>query len=248
MPDRVHRVNYQQGCPIEKWINAMTFKTIAHIYTDFEEKFGIPRQSNLVPDLKGQIVFTKEYRNPDALRGLEAYDYIWLIWHFSETPERETWSPMVRPPRLGGNERVGVFASRSPNRPNPVGLSSVRLEGIEWDTPKGPILHVAGADLLSGTPIIDIKPYQTHSDSHPDARAGFADRFRDYSLQVDCPEDLLEMIPIEKRQALLKVLSHDPRPGYQSEASRVYGMAFAGYNVKFQVSDRLLTVTEIDKE
>ncbi len=226
----------------------MEYKTVAHIYTDFEDKFGIPRQSNLVPDLKGEIVFTKEFRNPDALRGLEGYDYIWLIWIFSETPERGEWSPTVRPPRLGGNARVGVFASRSPYRPNPVGLSSVKLDRIEWDSPRGPVLHVSGVDILSGTPIIDIKPYQTHSDAHPDARAGFADRFRDYSLQVECPQELLERIPKEKRQVLMEVLSHDPRPGYQSEASRVYGMSYAGFNVKFQVSDRLLTVTEIERE
>lgn len=226
----------------------MEYKTVAHIYTDFEDKFGIPRQSNLVPDLKGQIVFTKEYRNPDALRGLEGYDYIWLIWIFSEVPDTDGWSPTVRPPRLGGNARVGVFASRSPYRPNPVGLSSVKLDRIEWDSPRGPVLHVSGVDILSGTPIIDIKPYQTHSDAHPEARAGFADRFRDYSLQVECPESLLGKIPEEKRQALLKVLSHDPRPGYQKEESRVYGMSYAGFNVKFQVSDSLLMVTEIEKE
>ena len=226
----------------------MEYKTVAHIYTDFEDKFGIPRQSNLVPDLKGQIVFTKEYRNPDALRGLEGYDYIWLIWIFSEVPDTDGWSPTVRPPRLGGNARVGVFASRSPYRPNPVGLSSVKLDRIEWDSPRGPVLHVSGVDILSGTPIIDIKPYQTHSDAHPEARAGFADRFRDYSLQVECPESLLGKIPEEKRQALLKVLSHDPRPGYQKEESRVYGMSYAGFNVKFQVSDSLLTVTEIERE
>lgn len=226
----------------------MEYKTVAHIYTDFEDKFGIPRQSNLVPDLKGEIVFTKEYRNPDALRGLEGYDYIWLIWVFSEVPDSEGWSPTVRPPRLGGNARVGVFASRSPYRPNPVGLSSVKLDRIEWDSPQGPVLHVSGVDILSGTPIIDIKPYQTHSDAHPEARAGFADRFRDYSLQVECPESLLEKIPEEKRQALLKVLSHDPRPGYQKEASRVYGMSYAGFNVKFRVSDYLLTVTGIERE
>ncbi len=226
----------------------MEYKTVAHIYTDFEDKFGIPRQSNLVPDLKGQIVFTKEYRNPDALRGLEGYDYIWLIWIFSEVPDTDGWSPTVRPPRLGGNARVGVFASRSPYRPNPVGLSSVKLDRIEWDSPRGPVLHVSGVDILSGTPIIDIKPYQTHSDAHPEARAGFADRFRDYSLQVECPESLLEKIPEEKRQALLKVLSHDPRPGYQKEESRVYGMSYAGCNVKLQVSDSLLRVTEIERE
>ena len=226
----------------------MEYKTVAHIYTDFEDKFGIPRQSNLVPDLKGQIVFTKEYRNPDALRGLEGYDYIWLIWIFSEVPDTDGWSPTVRPPRLGGNARVGVFASRSPYRPNPVGLSSVKLDRIEWDSPRGPVLHVSGVDILSGTPIIDIKPYQTHSDAHPEARAGFADRFRDYSLQVECPESLLERIPEEKRQALLKVLSHDPRPGYQKEESRVYGMSYAGFNVKFQVTDSRLTVTEIERE
>ena len=226
----------------------MEYKTVAHIYTDFEDKFGIPRQSNLVPDLKGQIVFTKEYRNPDALRGLDGYDYIWLIWIFSEVPDTDGWSPTVRPPRLGGNARVGVFASRSPYRPNPVGLSSVKLDRIEWDSPRGPVLHVSGVDILSGTPIIDIKPYQTHSDAHPEARAGFADRFRDYSLQVECPESLLGKIPEEKRQALLKVLSHDPRPGYQKEESRVYGMSYAGFNVKFQVSDSLLTVTEIERE
>ena len=215
--------------------------------TSFPTKFGLPRQSGIVPELTGRIVFEEKYRVADAFRGLEDFDYIWVIWKFSEAV-RDEWSPTVRPPRLGGNARVGVFASRSPYRPNPVGLSSVKLDRIEWDSPKGPVLHVSGVDILSGTPIIDIKPYQTHSDSHPEARAGFADRFRDYSLQVECPESLLERIPEEKRQALLKVLSHDPRPGYQSEASRIYGMSYAGFNVKFQVSDSLLTVTEIERE
>ena len=219
-------------------------KNIAHIRTDFPTKFGIPRQSGLVDELRATIVFQPEYRNPDALRGLEDFSHIWLIWQFSQAV-REEWSPTVRPPRLGGNRRLGVFATRSPFRPNPIGLSSVRLEGIELDTERGPVLHVAGADLLDGTPIYDIKPYLPYADSHPEAAGGFTDQVERRLLAVDCPEELLERLPEEKRAALLGVLAGDPRPSYQGDPRRVYGMAFAGWEVKFSVDGERLAVQSI---
>ena len=219
-------------------------RIIAHIHSDFPTKFGIPRQSGLIHELKAAVVFEPEYRNPDALRGLEGYTHIWLIWQFSETA-RQGWSPTVRPPRLGGNTRMGVFASRSPFRPNPVGLSSVRLERIELQSPFGPILHVAGADLMDNTPIYDIKPYLPYVDSHPDAAGGFALQSHEGFLQVNVPSGLLERIPPDRRDALLAVLAQDPRPAYQNAPSRVYGMEYAGFEIRFTVSGHTLTVCEI---
>lgn len=221
-------------------------KLIARIHSDFREKFGIPRQSGLVPELKAKIVFEPEYRNPHAFKGLEGYSHIWLIWQFSEAV-REDWSPTVLPPRLGGNTHVGVFATRSPFRPNSIGLSSVRLERIEWDTKQGPVLHVAGADLLDGTPIYDIKPYIAYTDSHPDAVCGFSDQVRDYELKVVFPEELLMSLPEEKREAALGILRQDPRPAYQNDPNRRYGVAFAGYDIRFHVKDAVLTVCEVEK-
>lgn len=221
-------------------------KTIARIHSDFREKFGIPRQSGLVPELKARIVFEPEYRNAHAFMGLEGYSHIWLIWQFSEAV-REEWSPTVLPPRLGGNTHVGVFATRSPFRPNPIGLSSVRLEKVEWDAKLGPVLYVAGADLLDGTPIYDIKPYIAYTDSHPDAVCGFSDRVRDYELQVVFPQELLSRLPEEKRDAALGILRQDPRPAYQNDPNRRYGVAFAGYDIRFHVKDGVLTVCEIEK-
>ncbi|WP_302778764.1 tRNA (N6-threonylcarbamoyladenosine(37)-N6)-methyltransferase TrmO [Anaerotruncus colihominis] len=222
-------------------------RIIAHIHSDFPTKFGIPRQSGLIHELKAAVVFEPEYRNPDALRGLEGYTYIWLIWQFSETA-RQGWSPTVRPPRLGGNTRMGVFASRSPFRPNPIGLSSVRLERIELQSPFGPILHVAGADLMDNTPIYDIKPYLPYVDSHPDAAGGFALQSREGFLQVNVPSGLLERIPPDRRDALLAVLAQDPRPAYQNTPDRVYGMEYAGFEIRFTVSGHTLTVCEIIAE
>ena len=197
----------------------MTLKVIAHIHTAFPTKFGIPRQSGLVDGLRGEIIFTPEYRNADALRGLEDFSHIWLVWQFSGAV-RESWSPTVRPPRLGGNTRMGVFATRSPFRPNPVGLSSVQLDSVELHTDRGPVLHVSGADLMDGTPIYDIKPYLAFADSHPDALGGFTDQTRKYGLSVEIPEMLLERIQEKKRESLKAVLAHDPRPSYQDDPER----------------------------
>lgn len=219
-------------------------KIIARIQTDLPAKFGIPRQSGLVDALKAIIVFEPEYRNPDALRGLEGFSHIWLIWEFSESV-RDTWSPTVRPPRLGGNTRMGVFATRSPFRPNPIGLSSVKLDRIELHPDLGPVLHVSGADLMDNTPIYDIKPYLPFTDSHPEATGGFADPFKDYMLEVDFPEQLLSRIPAEHHAALLGVLAHDPRPSYQNDPERVYGLEFAGFNIRFTVKDKVLSVCEV---
>ena len=220
------------------------FQVIARIHTAFPTKFGVPRQSGLVDALKAQVVFEPEYRNPDALRGLEEYSHIWLIWQFSGAV-REHWSPTVRPPRLGGNARMGVFATRSPFRPNPIGLSSVRLEGVELHTPQGPILHVAGADLMDGTPIYDIKPYLSYADSHPDASGGFTTGLSERTLEVNLPERWRSLVPPEELEGLLGVLAHDPRPSYQKDPERVYGLPFAGLDVRFTVADGVLTVCEI---
>lgn len=220
-------------------------KIIAHIRSDFPEKFGIPRQSGLVPQTRARIVFEPEYRVAEALRGIEDYSHLWLIWSFSKS-ERDTWSPTVRPPRLGGNTRVGVFATRSPFRPNAIGLSSVTLEEVQLHTPEGPVLVVGGADLMDGTPIYDIKPYLPYVDSHPDARGGFAEEKAGYALDVHIPARLEAMIPEEKRSALAGVLAGDPRPSYQNDPARVYGVAFAGMNVKFTVDGNTLTVEAIE--
>jgi tRNA-Thr(GGU) m(6)t(6)A37 methyltransferase TsaA len=219
-------------------------KTIARIHTDFPTKFGIPRQSGIIPSLQGKIVFEPEYRNAEAVRGLEEFSHIWLLWEFSEAV-RDNWSPTVRPPRLGGNVRKGVFATRSPFRPNPIGLSSVRLEKVDIDPQFGPVLYVSGADLMDGTPIYDIKPYIAYTDSHPDAVSGFASTPAEYLLDVDFPETLLQQVPEKQRESLIEVLAHDPRPQYQDDPERVYGMEFGGMEVKFKVKGMLLSVVSI---
>ncbi len=219
-------------------------KHIAHIRSDFSTKFGIPRQSGLVEELTATVVFEPEYRNPDALRGLEGFSHLWLIWEFSKA-KRESWSPTVRPPRLGGNTRLGVFATRSPFRPNPVALSCVRLLEIRRSESDGTVLIVAGADLMDGTPIYDIKPYIPYSDAHPDATGGFTENADDFLLTVEFPDALLTKIPSDRRESLLKVLAHDPRPSYQDDPERVYGMEFAGHDVRFTVCGKTLTVCEV---
>jgi tRNA-Thr(GGU) m(6)t(6)A37 methyltransferase TsaA len=220
-------------------------KIIARIHTDFATKFGVPRQAGLVKDLKATIVFEPEYRNEDALRGLEGFSHIWLIWQFSQAV-RADWSPTVRPPRLGGNTRMGVFATRSPFRPNAIGLSSVKLEGMRREPGLGTVLEVSGADLMDGTPIYDIKPYLAYTDSHPEATGGFTDHSW-HQLEVSFPEELLERIPPQRRQGLVGVLEQDPRPTYQKDSDRVYGMTFGGYDVKFTVQDGVLTVVNVEE-
>lgn len=219
-------------------------KVIAHIHNDFPTKFGIPHQSGRIEELKAEIVFEPEYRNPEAFRGLEEYNYIWLIWEFSQSI-REEWSPTVRPPRLGGNIRKGVFATRSPFRPNPIGLSSVKLEKVEFHPGLGPVLHVSGADLMDGTPIFDIKPYLPYVDSHPEGKGGFTDTIRDHRLTVVFPEEWLSMVPQERQEALFAVLANDPRPGYQRDPERIYGMAFGSQDIRFRVEGDVLTVCEV---
>lgn len=224
----------------------MTIRPIARIHTDFPEKFGIPRQSGRVPELEAELVFEPPYRNPDALRGLEGFSHLWLLWQFSEAVRADgSWQPMVRPPRLGGNTPMGVFATRSPYRPNPIGLSSVRLCGIDTARADGPVLLVAGADLMDGTPIYDIKPYLAYTDSHPEASGGFADAAYAHRLTVHCPPELLCVFSAPKQTALLSVLADDPRPSYQHDPTRVYGLYFAGYNVEFTVDRDELFVTAI---
>lgn len=220
-------------------------KIIARIRTELPEKFGVPRQSGLVPQLRGRVIFEPEYRNPDAVRGLEDFSHIWLIWQFSRAV-REGWSPTVRPPRLGGNRRMGVFATRSPFRPSALGLSSVRLDRVELDPALGPVLHVSGADLMDGTPIFDIKPYLPYTDSHPQAAGGFTDGLAHEPLTVECSPALLEHIPADSREGLLGVLAGDPRPRYQEDPQRVYGLSFAGRNVKFTVDGDRLTVIAVE--
>ena len=222
----------------------MDVKIIARIYNDYTEKFGIPRQSGIVDESVGRIVFEKEYRRKEALRGIEGYSHLWLIWQFSESM-RDEWSPTVRPPRLGGNKRVGVFATRSPFRPNPIGLSSVRFLGIEHTENEGDVILVSGADILNGTPILDIKPYLKYTDSHSDAVGGFADEVLGYGLEVCFPAELLELVPEKKRDALIKVLKEDPRPGYKDGGDSEYGMKYADFEVFFKVSGGILTVTRI---
>ncbi len=221
-------------------------RIVAHIHTDFPDKFGIPRQSGLVPGLKGSVIFEPEFRSPEAVRGLEEFSHIWLLWKFSES-RREGWSATVKPPRLGGRKRVGVFASRSPFRPSDIGLSAVRLLGMEMDGRFGPVLHVAGADLMDKTPIYDIKPYLPLSDCIPDATEGYTKRTRQHGLRVDFPEELLALYPEEKRPAILGVLSQDPRPTYFQDPERVYGLSFAGYDVKFRVDKEVLTVCGMEE-
>ena len=221
-------------------------KPIAHIRTDFPAKFGVTRQAGLVGALTGTIVFEKEYRVDAALRGLEQYSHAWLVWVFSEAA-REGWSPTVRPPRLGGNTKMGVFATRSPFRPNPIALSAVKLAGTEETKAFGTVLHVAGADLMDGTPILDIKPYLPYVDAIPGAAGGFTEQAKEYALRVEFPPDLMRLVPQEKREALLGVLESDPRPSYQEDSERVYGFGFAGLEVKFTVSQGVLTVRRVEK-
>jgi len=231
---------------IKKSENERVHHIIARIHTDFPTKFGIPRQSGLVEALKAEIVFEPEYQNPEAFRGIEEFSHLWLLWEFSEAV-RNGWSPTVRPPRLGGNKRMGVFATRSPFRPNAIGLSCVKLEKVELRTERGPVLHVSGADLMDGTPIYDIKPYLPFADSHPEATGGFSDKTKNYHLDVMIPAEFLEQVEEEKREALRAVLMHDPRPSYQSDPNRIYGMEFAGYEVKFRVEDGILSVITINQ-
>ena len=221
-------------------------KIIGHIHTDFPTKFGVPRQSGLVEELKATITFEPEYRNPEAFRGLEEFSHIWLLWKFSKS-EKKNWSATVKPPRLGGKKRMGVFATRSPYRPNDIGLSSVKLEKIEFDEKMGPVLTVAGADLMDGTPIYDIKPYIAYADSHPEASEGFAGAVKGKELAVEFPEELLRIYPEEKRKAIVAVLKQDPRPAYDTDETRVYGVEFAGFDVRFTVEGECLTVKELVK-
>ena len=220
-------------------------KIIARIRSDYKEKFGIPRQSGIADELTAKIVFEPEYRVKEALRGIDGYSHLWLIWQFSEAV-REDWSPTVRPPRLGGNKRMGVFATRSPYRPNPIGLSSVKLVEIEHTKEYGDVLIVSGADLLDGTPIYDIKPYLPFTDSHPEATAGFAEPVREYSLNVYFCKELLSKIDISKQNTLIKILEHDPRPSYQDDPGREYGMKFSDYEIFFKVNDKRLSVTRVE--
>ena len=224
----------------------VTIQVIARMHSDFATKFGIPRQSGLVEELRSTIVFEPEFRNSDALRGIEDFSHLWIIWQFSEAV-RQGWSPTVRPPRLGGNTRMGVFATRSPFRPNNLGLSSVKLLGVEHTAEFGTVLHVGGADLMDGTPIFDIKPYIAYGDCHPEATGGFTDTAGEFLLQVEFPQQLLEKLPADKREAAIGVLSHDPRPSYQRKPDRVYGLTFAGFDIRFKVADDVLTVEEVNK-
>ena len=222
----------------------VNIQVIARMHSDFPTKFGIPRQSGLVKELESTIVFEPEFRTADALRGIEGYSHLWIIWQFSQAVRQE-WSPTVRPPRLGGNTRMGVFATRSPFRPNNLGLSCVKLICVELTANDGTVLHVAGADLMDGTPIFDIMPYIPYSDSFPDAVGGFTDTAEDFILEVDFPAHLLDILPESKQQAAIGVLSHDPRPSYQKKPDRTYGLSFAGFDIRFTVQGKTLTVCEV---
>ncbi len=222
-------------------------KIIGHIETDFVTKFGLPRQSGICDGLHGRIVLEPEYRREEAFRGLEGFSHIWLLWKFSEA-EREEWAPTVRPPRLGGNKRMGVFATRSPFRPNNIGLSCVRLEKIAYDEAESPVLYVSGIDMMNGTPIFDIKPYVPVADCRPDATDGFTQYTKDYSLEVDFPCELLEILPEDKREGALQMLSQDPRPSYIEDEERIFGVMYAGYDIRFRVSENILTVCEVNSQ
>ena len=225
----------------------VNISVIARMHSDFATKFGIPRQSGIVQELRSTIVFEPEYRNADALRGMEGFSHLWLIWQFSEAV-RTGWSPTVRPPRLGGNTRMGVFATRSPFRPNNLGLSCVRFLGLEETKEFGTVIHVGGADLMDGTPIFDIKPYVPYADCQPEALNGFTGGTEGDLLEVDFPASLLEKLPENKRQAAIGILAHDPRPSYQKDSQRVYGVTFAGFDIRFTVADDLLTVQDVQKK
>ncbi|MBE6758663.1 MAG: tRNA (N6-threonylcarbamoyladenosine(37)-N6)-methyltransferase TrmO [Ruminococcaceae bacterium] len=222
----------------------LELKVIARLHSAFPTKFGLPRQSGLVEGIDATIVFEPDYRFPEALRGIEDFTHLWLVWGFSGNRHND-WSPTVRPPRLGGNTRMGVFATRSPFRPNPLGLSCVKLIGVEQDSTNGTVLRVAGVDMMDGTPIYDIKPYIPYADCHPDASQGFTRQNQDYLLEVVFPEDLLELIPAARRDGLIGALAHDPRPAYQRDPERVYGFEYAGFEVRFSVSEKQLTVREV---
>ena len=219
-------------------------KIIARIKTDFPSKFGLPRQSGIIDEIKGKIIFEKPYRNPDAVRGLDGFSHIWLLWQFSES-KNGNWSPTVRPPKLGGNKRMGVFATRSPFRPNPIGLSCVKLDGIEISKTEGPVLYVSGADLMDNTPIYDIKPYLPYADSKPDATGGFVDNLNLKPLKVEIEEKLLNKIPLNKQTELIKVLENNPKPSYQTDPHRIYGFFFDKFEISFKTSDEVIYVTEI---
>lgn len=225
-------------------METIEYKVIAHISTDLPEKFGVPRQSGMAKGLTGRIIFEPDFRNPDALRGLSAFSHLWLIWDFS-LAHRDEWSPTVRPPRLGGNKRMGVFATRSPFRPNSIGLSSVEIVGIVLDSIDGPIINVAGVDMIDGTPIIDIKPYIPYTDSHPEANGGFTQSNEFKQLEVKFADDVKHHLPDGKIKALVEILSNDPRPQYQDDPERIYGLSFAGCQVKFFVRENILTVSNI---
>lgn len=224
----------------------MQIKPIAKIKTDMPDKFGIPRQSGIVKELSGEIIFEPEYRVKESLQGIEEFSHLWLLWEFSEN-KRRSWSPTVRPPRLGGEKRKGVFATRSPFRPNPIGLSCVRLERIEYTKELGPVIYVSGVDLMNDTPIYDIKPYITYTDSIPDAVQGFAEDYKSYGLEVTCSRDLLNIIPESKQAGLLGILKHDPRPAYQNNPDRIYGVRYMSFDVHFRVNHKNLTVIDIKK-
>lgn len=221
-------------------------KIIAHIETDFNTKFGLPRQSGLCEELKGKIVFEPEYRREEAFRGLEGFSHIWVLWKFSEA-EREEWSPTVRPPRLGGNKRMGVFATRSPFRPNNIGLSCVKLDKIDYECPDAPVLYVSGIDMMNGTPIVDIKPYVPVADCRQASTDGFTEYTKDYSLEVNFSEELLQILPENKRNGALQMLSLDPRPSYITDDDRVFGVAYAGFDIRFKVKENTLTVCDVIK-
>ncbi len=227
-------------------MNQDAFRIIARVHTDFPSKFGIPRQSGMISELKGRIIFEPEFRNADAVRGLEAFTHVWIIWEFSEA-KRHEWSPTVRPPKLGGNIRKGVFATRSPFRPNPVGLSAVKLEKVEIDKESGPVLYVSGVDMMNGTPVYDIKPYIPYTDSYPEAGSGFVDDTDRNELEVCFPDNLLQIIPDAKQQTVVRLLSLDPRPSYHDDAERIYGLEFSGFDVLFRVRDNVLTVCQVSK-
>ena len=225
-------------------MDPISMDVIAVMHSDFPTKFGIPRQSGLAEALQSTIVFEPAYRNPEALRGIEGFSHLWILWQFSQAV-RQDWSPTVRPPRLGGNTRMGVFATRSPFRPNAIGLSCVRLLSVEHTQDMGTVLHIGGADLMDGTPILDIKPYIPYCDAHPEAMGGFTQDAGDFILEVDFPENLKQRLPAEKQEAIYQVLSHDPRPSYQKDSDRVYGLSFAGHDIRFTVKDKVLTVVDV---